>query len=379
MSSPQKNSADSIARRPLYVQVRDRIRESLKRHQPGDRLGTEGEFVRRFNVSLVTVRRALSELEKEGVIERRQGSGTYVAEVSSAGKHVAVLLDVDIASGPLSPAYFKIVKEVRSSLKSMGIPCRPYLGNLPLGVEPTGITCEDLLEDVRLDRVRGLIGFFIKRDPAWTDLFEQKGVPIVDAHLFRKEDFQQKMAMMEQVLVYFHHRRRSRIAILGWESLRDGVRPFREAFSQLAPKYGIEMDSRLLDLSANGWEQGMGWERFRDIWTSSKDRPDGLFVADDSLFADCQRAITELNIPVPKVLDVVVRSSDAIELNPRFPIYVLKLMTNSYAKVYTLAMKALMEGASLPSLQLAPFVGAMEGDFPEVQTSLFTESSTIKI
>ncbi len=374
-----KTDPQPIARRPLYVQVRDRIRESLAQYGPGHRLGTESEFVKRFNVSLVTVRRALSELEKDGVIERRQGSGTYVAEASSTGKHVAVLLDVDISSGPVSPAFFKIAQEIRNNLKALEIPCRPYLGNLPLGVEPTGITCEDLLADVELDRVRGLIGFFIKRDPSWTDTFAQKGIPIVDAQLFRKEDLQQKIMMMEQVLAYFHHRRRSRIAIMGWESLRDGVRPFGEAFAQLAPKYGIEVDSRLLDLNANGWEQGMGWERFRDIWTSSKDRPDGLFLADDMIFPDCQRAIMELNISVPKALDVVVRSSDAIELSPRFPVYVLKFATNSYAKVYTLAMKALMEGTSLPSLQLAPYVGAMEGDFPEVQTSLFEEDAKIQI
>lgn len=352
-----------VTRVPLYAQVREGIRVLLKDRKPGDRIGTELDFVKKFGVSVVTVRRALTELEKEGLIEKRQGSGTYIPETSSNRKHVAVLLDVDVASGPISPAYFKIVQEIRRHLTEMGIPNRPYLGHLPLGVEATGLTCRDFLDDVELDRVRGLAGFFIKRNPSWTKLLEAKGIPIVDAEFFRKEDIQQKLQMMERVLAYFHHRRRSRIAVMGWESRKDGACPFTEAFLQLAPKYGVEVDSRLIGLDAKGWEQGAGWERFRDIWTSSSDRPDGLFVADDIIFPDCESAIFEMGISVPKALDIVVRSSDAIELNPKFPIYVLRLMTSAYAKVYAQTIKALLEGGELPSLKSAPFVGQMDGDF----------------
>lgn len=44
----------------------------------GDRIYTEGELCKAFNISRQTVRQAVSLLIKEGLLESRQGSGTYV-------------------------------------------------------------------------------------------------------------------------------------------------------------------------------------------------------------------------------------------------------------------------------------------------------------
>src|SRR3954469_11471161 len=49
--------------------------------QPGVKLPSERELVQEFGCARMTVHRALRELEDEGLIERRQGSGSYVAEL----------------------------------------------------------------------------------------------------------------------------------------------------------------------------------------------------------------------------------------------------------------------------------------------------------
>jgi DNA-binding LacI/PurR family transcriptional regulator len=51
-------------------------------HQDGDKLPSENELVDRFGVSRPTIRRALSQLVSEGLIERRMGAGTVVANRS---------------------------------------------------------------------------------------------------------------------------------------------------------------------------------------------------------------------------------------------------------------------------------------------------------
>jgi GntR family transcriptional regulator len=74
----------------LYRQIAARLRDEIAcgHFEPSGRLPSEAEIGTRFAVSRVTVRLALEELAKSGLIERRKGKGTYVA-----GKEVRHELD----------------------------------------------------------------------------------------------------------------------------------------------------------------------------------------------------------------------------------------------------------------------------------------------
>jgi GntR family transcriptional regulator len=62
----------------VYLVLRQRLREGL---YPADRpLPTELDLLGEFGVSRVTIRRALAEIEREGLIRRVRGSGTYPLE-----------------------------------------------------------------------------------------------------------------------------------------------------------------------------------------------------------------------------------------------------------------------------------------------------------
>lgn len=49
-------------------------------HRPGERLPTERALANQFGLSRAAVRRVLDRMEQEGLIYRRVGSGTYIAE-----------------------------------------------------------------------------------------------------------------------------------------------------------------------------------------------------------------------------------------------------------------------------------------------------------
>lgn len=72
---------------PARVLPSEEIKASMRARiaaggwQPGVRLPSERELVQEFGCARMTVHRALRELEDEGLIERRQGSGSYVAEL----------------------------------------------------------------------------------------------------------------------------------------------------------------------------------------------------------------------------------------------------------------------------------------------------------
>ncbi len=55
------------------------------RWRPGDRLPSEADLSREFRVSRITVGRAMLELQRAGLIERRAGSGTYLRAAAPHG------------------------------------------------------------------------------------------------------------------------------------------------------------------------------------------------------------------------------------------------------------------------------------------------------
>lgn len=66
---------------PAYIQIHNQIKEEIDQGvwKIGQRLPSERDFSLRFEVSRMTLRQAITLLVEEGVLERRLGSGTYVA------------------------------------------------------------------------------------------------------------------------------------------------------------------------------------------------------------------------------------------------------------------------------------------------------------
>jgi GntR family transcriptional regulator len=69
-----------MAEAPLYGKVEEVLASEIARgdHRPGDRLPSEDELLARFDVSRITVRRAVQNLIQRGVVEIQRGRGTFV-------------------------------------------------------------------------------------------------------------------------------------------------------------------------------------------------------------------------------------------------------------------------------------------------------------
>jgi GntR family transcriptional regulator len=66
---------------PAYQRIQSAIRKRIDSGelQPGDPVPSERDLARIHQVSLMTARHALAFLEREGLVERRRGIGTFVA------------------------------------------------------------------------------------------------------------------------------------------------------------------------------------------------------------------------------------------------------------------------------------------------------------
>lgn len=66
---------------PAYQRIQSVIRKRIDSGQlhPGDAVPSERDLAKLHHVSLMTARHALATLEREGLVERRRGIGTFVA------------------------------------------------------------------------------------------------------------------------------------------------------------------------------------------------------------------------------------------------------------------------------------------------------------
>ena len=65
---------------PLYAQLKEKIISDINNEtlKYGDKIETEQEIMKKYNLSRITVRRAISELVAEGYLVKKQGKGTFV-------------------------------------------------------------------------------------------------------------------------------------------------------------------------------------------------------------------------------------------------------------------------------------------------------------
>lgn len=68
---------------PMYRQVTDQIKNAIAQGilKPGEKLPSVRGLVEELNISAITVKRAYTDLEREGYILTRPGLGTFVSEI----------------------------------------------------------------------------------------------------------------------------------------------------------------------------------------------------------------------------------------------------------------------------------------------------------
>lgn len=70
-----------------YLRVREHLRKRAKSMRVGELLPSESELCAEYGVSRITVRRAVDDLAKDGLVVKEQGRGTFVAKPIVAQKY----------------------------------------------------------------------------------------------------------------------------------------------------------------------------------------------------------------------------------------------------------------------------------------------------
>jgi GntR family transcriptional regulator len=75
--------------RPKFQTISDEVIEKIKTGelQPGDKIPSENELIKNYNVSNTTARKSLLEIENRGWAKRIKGKGTFVLN-RTVGHHL---------------------------------------------------------------------------------------------------------------------------------------------------------------------------------------------------------------------------------------------------------------------------------------------------
>ena len=78
----EKTQSDENTDVAKYQNVINWINENIDSGalKPGERIPSENELCARFGLSRQTIRHAIARMAEDGLLESRQGSGTYVAD-----------------------------------------------------------------------------------------------------------------------------------------------------------------------------------------------------------------------------------------------------------------------------------------------------------
>lgn len=348
----------------LYRQVAQRIREDfLQPAQSGDRLPGELKLAKLYGVSLATVREALSWLDRAGEVRRSHRSGNYATDGGRNRKHgcIGVWFDMDIAHPRLPHSALIHLQQIRRLIREKGWECRVFLGDRSIGDLSLHLPQEELIEALESHSIDGLLMMNGYVQANWLQVVRKTGIPVAGfSQYLDNRVYCDRMQTIHRAVDCLIQQGRSRIAFFGWYgqfglqelSPHSRVDKPGEMMAQALLQAGLPVYSEWLSHDMFPSSQGAGWEALREVWSARREKPDGIYVHDDSMFMDLARAVQETGVRVPEDVTIIVSTEKDACLPVPFPYYRLETDNGSRNRTLVLLMEALIRGEELKERQI---------------------------
>ncbi len=297
---------------PSYLQLRNVLREKIRRMEGGANLPTIRELMGRHHISQATVEKALFQLEQEGLVYREQGRGTFVGRK-------------DEKRGEKSPP---AGRRMRSDLLGLIVPTRgiSFFADIIFGVEEAAgkngyhvILCnanedpdkerEHVLKLLKRD-VSGLAVVAGKNSHPNSDFFRKisRRIPLVMMDIFlagveadyvtsddRKGSYEAVKHLLE-----LGHRKILHLAGPGEDSTENAR---YEGYKEALLEQGIELDESLVREA--GWNHERGYLEMKKFLIANRNGAVAVFACNDEVASGAFRAIRERGLKVPEDVALV--------------------------------------------------------------------------
>lgn len=143
---------------PYYQQIKDILRKAVTsgRYKANVPLPDKEDLAVELGVSVMTLRRAMVELTREGVLERVRGRGTFVRAAAAlqsrkltATGSIAIVMPYDQDEVRLTTFYHRILQGLCSAAGPL---------NLPISIRKATLPYDNFVAELRMDKtVRGVV------------------------------------------------------------------------------------------------------------------------------------------------------------------------------------------------------------------------------
>jgi DNA-binding LacI/PurR family transcriptional regulator len=317
---------DESNNEPLYVQVANDIKGKITSGvlKSGDQLSTQSELADQYSVSLITIKKALNELSREGVVYGRAGRGTFIASRTPRVDFTKLKTVGFVLRDLESPFFSRILSSVEKELSAEKF-------NLLLSSSAGREDREDNLIQHFLEiGVSGLIIASMSREyiasPVIRKLHRENFPYVVVSYIADEDiayvgtDHEEGAFIATQHLIKLGYREIGYINGVSGErgTLLGDLR--KKGLLRALKVNGVEWHPR----NEYRFQLGREWDDYQsgyDIgleFARSTNRPEAFFAFDDLSALGFQKAILEKGLRMPQ--DIAIVGSDDIRRGVTAPV-----------------------------------------------------------
>jgi GntR family transcriptional regulator of arabinose operon len=290
---------------PKYKHICHELRSAIDSgvYIAGYRLPSEHEMVQSYGASRVTVSRALRELQVEGYVERRAGSGTYVCR-STAKQHTFGLLIPELGQTEIFEPICQGMAAAQQAQNHVLL-----WGKSLAGSETTNEEAKDVCSRLIASRVSGVFFAPLESNPQKDAINSAIATMLTDARI--------PIILLDRDI--FDYPRRSRFDVVGIDNRRAGyvltqhliaAGARRIAFigrPHLAPScvarssgYRDAVVGATVEMAPPFVEQLEPSDTVRVSSVLERYRPDGIVCSNDRTAAVLMRTLADLGVSIPQ-------------------------------------------------------------------------------
>jgi DNA-binding LacI/PurR family transcriptional regulator len=340
---------DAEVRLPKYRQVRAELRRAIAdaAYVPGQKLPSDAELSIRFETSRLTVIRALQELQTEGLVERKAGSGTYVRRLVQPTSKVFGLL---VANQDQGDIFQPICQAIAGAAQAAGHVV--LWGNIGFTTDEKEKQAEQLSRSYADQKVSGVFLTPVELTPHSNEVnrhmvetLERAGIPII---------------LIDRC--YLPYPERSRHDLVGIDNRRAGYRLTRHLLqagcSRIAfvarPGSAPTVDARIAGMQEALTRESLQGHVFIGDPSDAVEirewirttRPDGIVCANDRTAGTLMHTLASLRIQTPRDVRMVGFDDVFADILP-VPLTTLRQPCQQIAEA---AIRAMLDRLSNPEM-----------------------------